>query len=153
VPSQITYASALPGKTGKHRNCIFLYACISALPEFNQSLLDLFSLSDSRLILTLLYDSYILSSMRSARGCWGMVQEKGSWEWCSSWTVLHTQCTNVLSSGFPLSQGNAQALDRLGGKTKHHLISYTIGSCVSRLQQLKGCTFFETRCILYYTQI
>jgi len=30
---------------------------ISALPEFNQLLLDVFSLFDSRLILTLLYDS------------------------------------------------------------------------------------------------
>ena len=34
-----------------------LKCCISALPEFNQSLLDFFSLFDSRLILTLLYDS------------------------------------------------------------------------------------------------
>jgi len=33
-----------------------LKCCISALPEFNQ-LLDLFNLFDSRLILTLLYDS------------------------------------------------------------------------------------------------
>jgi len=35
----------------------FFTRCISALPEFNQSLLDFFSLFDSRLILTLLYDS------------------------------------------------------------------------------------------------
>jgi len=36
-----------------------------------------------------------------------MVQEKGSLEHCSSWTVLHAQGSSVLSSGFPLSQGNA----------------------------------------------
>ena len=54
----------------------------------------------------------------------GMVQEKGSQEHCRSWTVLHTQCTSALSSRFPISQGNAEALDRRGGKTKHRLISY-----------------------------
>jgi len=36
-----------------------LKCCISALPEFNQ-LLDFYSLFDSRLILTLLYDSLSL---------------------------------------------------------------------------------------------
>jgi len=41
-----------------------------------------------------------------------MVQEKGSRERYSSWTVLHAQNSSVLSSGFPLSQGNAEALDR-----------------------------------------
>jgi len=41
----------------------------------------------------------------------GMVQEKGSRQRCSSWTVLHAQCTNALSSEFPVSQGNADALD------------------------------------------
>jgi len=55
----------------------------------------------------------------------GMVQEKESRKHCSSWTVLHAQCTtSVLSSGFPLSQGNAKTLDRWGGKTKHRLIFY-----------------------------
>ena len=42
-------------ETGK--NAFFsLKCCITALPEFNQ-LLDFFNLFDSRLILTLLYDS------------------------------------------------------------------------------------------------
>jgi len=41
-----------------------------------------------------------------------MVQEKGSQECGSSWTVLHAQYTSVLSSGFPLSQGNTEALDK-----------------------------------------
>jgi len=55
--------------------------------------------------------------MRSAWG-WGfflggsMVEEKGSRERCSSWTLLDTQCTSVLSSGLRLSQGNAEALGR-----------------------------------------
>ena len=39
---------------GKHENYIFT-RCISAFPEFNQSLLDFFNLFDSRLILTPLY--------------------------------------------------------------------------------------------------
>jgi len=67
--------------------------------------------------------------MHSARGCCGgMVQENGSQERCSSWTVLNAQCTSVLSSGFPLLHGNAEALDRWGGKTKHHLISYFLSN-------------------------
>jgi len=53
-----------------------------------------------------------------------MVEEKGSREPCSSWTVLHAQSTNALSSGFPLLQGNAEAPNRQGGKTRHRLISY-----------------------------
>jgi len=41
TPPQVKCASALPGKTGKHENRIFsLKRCISALPEFNQSILD-----------------------------------------------------------------------------------------------------------------
>jgi len=55
APPQITRASALLGKTG-NKKVIFFTRCISALPEFNQSLLDFFSLFDSRLIHTLLYD-------------------------------------------------------------------------------------------------
>jgi len=41
-----------------------------------------------------------------------MVQDKRSPEHCTSWTVLHAQCTSALSSGFPILQGNAEALDR-----------------------------------------
>jgi len=53
MPPQITCASTLPGKTLKHKNCVFN----SALPELNQLLLDFFHLFDSPLMLTLLYDS------------------------------------------------------------------------------------------------
>ena len=35
--------------------------------------------------------------------------------------MLHAQCTSALSSGFPISHDNAEAPDRWGGKTKHHL--------------------------------
>ena len=58
----------------------------------------------------------------------GMVQKKRSQERCSSWTVLHAQSTSALSSGFPLSQDNDEALDRWGGKAKHHLISYFLSN-------------------------
>ena len=57
MPPQITCASALPGKTGNTKIAFSLKCCISALLEFNQSPLDFFNLFDSRLILTLLYDS------------------------------------------------------------------------------------------------
>jgi len=54
----------------KHKNCIFT-CCISALSEFNQSLLDFFNLFDSWLILTLLYDSlnHVIDAFRL--GFWG----------------------------------------------------------------------------------
>jgi len=57
----------------------FFPRCISALSEFNQLLLDFFSLSDSRLIFTLLYDSLNLVINAFSLGLLGgMVQEKGS---------------------------------------------------------------------------
>jgi len=127
MPPQITCASALPGKTRKHENCVFRCSC--ALPEFNQSLLDFFNLFDSRLVLTLLYDSLnLVINAVSSRLLEDMVQEKGSRESCRSWTVLNAQCISALSSGFPLSQSNAEALDRWGGKTKHHLIFYFLSN-------------------------
>jgi len=49
------------------------------------------------------------------------VQGKWSPECCRNWTVLHVQCTTALSSGFPISQGNAEAPDRWGEKTRRHL--------------------------------
>jgi len=112
MPHQLTCAFALPGKTEKRENCIFPQCCISALAEFNQ-LLDFFDLFDSRLILTLLYDSLsLVINAFSYMEYWGMVQEKGSRYHCSSLTVLHAQCTSELSAGFLISQGNAEALDK-----------------------------------------
>jgi len=71
MPHQLTCASALPGKTKKRKNCIFPQCCISALPKFNQ-LLDFFNLFDSRLIVTLLYDSLsLVINAFSYREYWG----------------------------------------------------------------------------------
>jgi len=42
--------------------------------------------------------------------------------------LLHAQCTNALYSGFPISQGNAEVLDRCGGKTEHRMISYFLSN-------------------------
>jgi len=44
-----------------------------------------------------------------------------SLERCSSWTVLHAQCTNALSSGV-FFRKNAKALEKGDGKAKHRLI-------------------------------
>jgi len=95
--------------------------------------------------------------MCSAIGTVGdMVQEKRSRECCSSWTVLHAQCTSALSSGFLLSQGNAEAPDRWGGKTKHRLISYFLSNTsaknyrnwIVRIKVIASqrCDFFATQC-------
>jgi len=115
-------------QNGKHENCIFT-RCISALLEFNQLLLDFFNLFDSRLIITLLYDSLNLVTNAFSLGLsWGVVQEKGSRGRCRSLTVLHAQNTSALSSRFPLSQGNVEVLDRWGGEVKHLLISHIISN-------------------------
>jgi len=46
-PLHLSNASALTGKTQKCKNRIFsLQCCITALPEFNQSLLNFFSIAD-----------------------------------------------------------------------------------------------------------
>jgi len=101
---------------------------------------------DSRLILTLLHESlnlviiiiiinqFVTRQMPVSQilrrnvfisGLLESMVDERSRECCRSWTVLHSQCTGVLSSGFPISKstGNAEALDRWGGKTKHHLTS------------------------------
>jgi len=62
-----------------------------------QSLLDFF--------INLVINAFSLGLLGST------VLEKESQECCSSWTVLHAQSTSALSSGFPFSQGNAEALD------------------------------------------
>jgi len=67
MPAQITGASALPGKTGSTKIAFFTRR-VSALPEFNQVLLDFFSHFDSRLIVTLLCDS--LNLVINAWGFW-----------------------------------------------------------------------------------
>jgi len=73
-----TFASALPGKRENTKIAFFsLKCCISALHEFNQ-LLDLFSLFDSRLILTLLYDSLnlVINAFSSGLlGAWFRINE------------------------------------------------------------------------------
>ena len=113
VPHQLTRASALRGKWRNAKIAFFPQCCLSALPEFNQRL-DFFNLFDSRLILTLLSNSLslVISAIRSIGG---MIQEKESRQHCSSWTVLHAQCTSALSSGFLISHGNAEALHMWGG--------------------------------------
>jgi len=74
MPPQVTCDSALPGKTRKHENRFFsLKFCVSALSEFIQSLLYFFSLFDSQLILTLLYDSINLAINAFS---WGLL---GAW--------------------------------------------------------------------------
>jgi len=51
----LTSASVLPGKSRKDENHIFaLKRCITAFPEFNQSLFDFFNFVELQLIFTLL---------------------------------------------------------------------------------------------------
>jgi len=105
VSNQKTLYCATPNNLylAKRRNtkiACFSQKC-SALPEFNQSLIDFFSRFDSRLILTLLYDSLNLVINPFSSGLLdGMVQDKESRQRSNSWTGLHAQCMyiNALSS-------------------------------------------------------
>ena len=90
-----------------------LKCCISALPEINQSLLDFFNVADSRLILTLLYDSLNLVINAFA---WGLC---GAWfrrKEVDSAVAVGLCCTHKAPVrcllGIPLSQCNAETLDR-----------------------------------------
>jgi len=130
-----------------------LYQCIARI----QQAAWILQFFDLRLILAMLYMTpQIMISMGSARrAVGGMVQEKGSRDRCRSWTMLHAQCTCALSSGFPISQGNAETLERWGGKTKLQLISYFISNtsaknCPNRIVYVKTRAsqkwdVFETR--------
>ena len=101
---QIACASTLLGKTGNTKIAFFT-RCISALPEFNQSLLDLVNLFDSRLILTLLYDSQNLVINAFVLGLLGAWFRRKEVESAAAVGLLHAQSTSALSSGSPLSQG------------------------------------------------
>ena len=140
-----------------------LKCCISALPEFNH-LFGFFNLIDSRLTLTMLHDSLNhLINVFSPQGCCGHGSGEKSQVCCRSWTVLHAQCTSALSSGFPIVQGNAEALKRWGGKTKHHLTSYFLSNTSAKnyrnwivyvdYSKSKVKRFFETWCIKRYTTV
>jgi len=116
-------AFALPGKTEKHENCIFPSnaALVHCLDSTSCLISSIFLIHDSY--------SWLLKSCKQCvhlGAVGGMVQDKQSSESCRSWTVLHTQCTSVLSSGFPILQGIAEALDRWG--SKHHMISYFLSN-------------------------
>jgi len=92
--NNVCLCSCATWQNGETRKYFFSLKCfISALPEFNQSLLDFFSLLDSWLILTLLHDSLnLIISAFSSGLLWGMAQEKGRRERCSSLTLLNAQC-------------------------------------------------------------
>ena len=96
-------------KRGNAKIAFSLKCCISALPEFNQ-LLDFFNLFDSRLILTLLYDSLnlVINEFRY-RDYWG----HGSGERKST-ALQQLDCgaSSALCSAFLILQGNAEGLDR-----------------------------------------
>jgi len=87
-------------QNGETRKSAFsLKCCISALPEFNQSLLDFFSRFDSRLILTLLHDSLDLVVNAFSLDCWGRgLRERKSREPQQLDCVVITQVHHALSS-------------------------------------------------------
>ena len=154
---KITCASVLSGKTGKHENCIFhsLYYCIARM-------LDFFSLFDSRLILTLLYDSLNLVINAFSLGLLGdgsKERKSRTLQQLDSVACIKHQCAVFWVF---LSQCNAEALAKWGRKTKHHLIYYFLSNTSaktyrSRIVYVKIIAsrrwdVFETQCIYQWTR-
>jgi len=119
-----------------------------------------FNLFDSRLILCCMTPWICNQCMRLARSCPGHgsgLRKEVERALQQLDCVARMQCSSMLSSRFPLSQatGDAEEVDRWGEKTKHRLISYfvsnksaqniVIGSCKSRLQQVKRWDVFTAR--------
>ena len=125
-----------PGKAGKRENCIsysnaVLVHCLNSTSCLISSMFWL-----TTPVLTLLYDSLNLVINALSSGLLGgMVQDKRSRQRCRSWTMFHAQYTSALTSMFPLSQGNAEALDSWGWKTKHRLISYFLSNSSAKNYQ------------------
>jgi len=76
----------------------------TALPDFNQSLLDFFNLDDSQVgtrIHTAVRLPKSCNQRGSALGCWSGSPGKGSREFRAaavcSWTVLRPQCAGMLA--------------------------------------------------------
>ena len=133
-----------------------LKCCISALPEFNH----LFDFFQSFWLTTHTDDAVWLP--KSCNQCVQPAGLLGAWfmrkevESAAGVGLLRAQCTSALSSGFPISQGNAVALERWGGKTKRRLISYFLSNisaknyrnrnvCVTTIaSQMRDV--FDTRC-------
>ena len=95
TPPQITRASVLPGKTGRYEHRIFhSYAVLMHCQNSTCSrsvaawFLQSFWLTTHTHAAISLHKSYNKCVQLGAVK--GMVQEKGSRERCSSWTVLHT---------------------------------------------------------------
>jgi len=118
MPPQITCASALPGKKWNTKIAFFTRALVHCQNVTNCCLISSTFLTHAAVWLPKSCNQCV---QLGAVG--GMVQEKGSREYCSSWTVLHAQSNSALSSGYPLLQSNDEALDRWGWNTNDRLIS------------------------------
>jgi len=83
----------------------------------------------------LLYDSLDLVINAFSSGLLGAWFRKNKAESAAEAGVDCAACTmhHTLSSGFPHLQGNAEALDRRGGKTEHHLISCFLGKTSAKI--------------------
>jgi len=125
---QTTCASALAGKTGKRKSCIFPSnaALVHSLPEFNQ-LLDFFNLFDSQLIFVLLYDSLnLVINVFSHRDCWGHGSEERR-----SLALQQLDCVAHAVHQYAVFWLFCQVMlkhYRWGGKTKHHMIPYILSN-------------------------
>jgi len=105
------YTTYSTWQNGNARSAFFT-RCITALREFNQSLLDFFKLYSSRLVFTLLYDSLNLVINAFSLGPLGAWFRRKKAESTAAVGLLHAQSTSVLSSGFSLLQGNTEPPDR-----------------------------------------
>jgi len=129
MPHQITCASALPGITGKREKCILplnalLVHCLNAIVCLISSMFfdsrgkkveeerKKEETTGQKYNIRMCYRRAAIISAFSYTDYWGHGSGERSRSRCSCWAVLHAQCTSAPSSGFPISQGNVEALDK-----------------------------------------
>ena len=156
MPPQIRCASALPGKTGKHKNCIFhSNARIQPVATWFLQSFWLTTHTHAAVWLPKLCKQCIQLGAVGARFRRKEVKS------AHAAGLLHAQCAVFWVLSLATWQGNAEALDMWGGKnTKHRLISYCLSNTSAKnygnrivyvkiIASQKVARFFETQCSLH----
>jgi len=142
-----TWQNGITRKSHFHFKC-----CISALPEFNQ-LLDFFSLFDSRVIVTLVYDSLNLvinAFISGLLGPWFRINEVESAAEVALCCTHSAPVRCLLDFLFRKRWGGKQSIVWFLTFSVTLLAKIiVIGSSVSRLCQVKGRTFFRRSVVTF----
>ena len=119
--TQITCASALPGKTGKHENCIF-HSNARIEPVAAWFLQSVWLMTHTHAAVWLPKSRNQCVQLGAVVGAWFRRNELDSAAAVGLCCMHNAPVCCLL--GFLFLQGNAEALDKWGGKAKHRLIYY-----------------------------